>query len=506
MSSSNNGEGRNGGAGGAVERREYDFVSLGGGSAGYAAARTARALGLRTALVEGGREVGGLCILRGCMPSKTMIESANRFLTLRRAPEFGLRAENLRVIQSEILARKRRLVKDFADYRHGQLEKGGFDFIRGRARFAGPHTLGIFPHDGAADTAGSSAPFLEIQTRAAVIATGSHAACPPIPGLDEVDHWTSDDVLELAELPRTVVVLGAGAIGLEAAHHLSGLGVGVTVVQRSGHVLRDADTDVSGALEEALAARGVRFYCGAHLTQLERDVATGGKRVWFERMGERLSVVADRILCALGRLPNTGDLGLEHTGVRLEKKGGVITGPDQRAEGVADGHLFAAGDVCGPYEIVHLAIQQGEIAARNAARLLGKLDGAPEPMDYRLRLFALFTEPQLAVLGLTEREAAAHGMAVRTAKYAFADHGKALVRGETDGFVKLVVAETDGPRARAGEIVGAAAVGPEASELIHEIAVAMHFRATALDLARVPHYHPTLSEIWTYPAEELAGL
>ncbi len=487
------------------ERREYDFISLGGGSAGYAAARTARGLGLKTAVVEGGREVGGLCILRGCMPSKTVIESANRFITLRRAREFGLRAENLRVVASEILARKRRLVKEFADYRHGQLQKGGFDFIRGHARFTGPHTLEILPPDGAPDGA-APAPFLELETRTAVIATGSRTACPPIPGLDAVDYWTSDDALELPELPRTLIVLGAGAIGLEAAHHLSGLGVGVTVIQRGGHILREADTDVAGALEEALAARGVRFYCGSRITQVERDAAGGGKRVWFERAGEKLSVAADQILCALGRQPNTGGLGLEQAGVELQKKGGIALAPGQRAAGVANGHLFAAGDVCGPYEIVHLAIQQGEIAARNAARLLGKLPSEPESMDYRLRLFALFTEPQVGVLGLTEREAAGRGLAVRSAKYLFADHGKAVVRGETDGFVKLIVADADGPDFRAGEIVGAAAIGPEGSEIIHEIAVAMHFRATARDLALVPHYHPTLSEIWSYPAEELAGL
>lgn len=488
------------------ERREYDFISLGGGSAGYAAARTARALGLRTAVIEGGREVGGLCILRGCMPSKTMIESSNRFQTLRRASEFGLRAENIRVVPSEILARKRRVVKEFADHRHGQLEKGGFDFIRGNARFTGPHTLEILPPDSADGAAPE--PFLELETRTAVIATGSRTACPPIPGLDAVDHWTSDDVLELPELPRTLIVLGAGAIGLEAAHHLSGLGVEVTVIQRGERILREADADVAHTLQEALAARGVRFHCGARITHVERDAANNGhgKRVWFERAGEKHSVAAEHILCALGRQPNVGGLGLETAGVKFQEKGGILTGLGQRAMGVTDGHLFAAGDVCGPYEIVHLAIQQGEIAARNAARLLGNLSGEPETMDYRLRLFALFTEPQVGILGLSEHEAADRGLAVRVAKYDFADHGKAIVRGETEGFVKLIVAAADTPEHRAGEIVGAAVVGPEGSELIHEISVAMFFRATALDLARVPHYHPTLSEVWTYPAEELAGI
>ena len=184
-------------------------------------------------------------------------------------------------------------------------------------------------------------------------------------------------------------------------------------------------------------------------------------------------------------------------GVEMTKNGGVSVGMDQRTTA---SHLFAAGDVCGPHEIVHMAIQQGEIAARNAARHLGKLDGAVEEMDYRLKLYALFTQPQLASVGLTKHEAVAAGIDCEEAIYHFADHGKSMVRGETEGFVKLIA------RCGSGEIIGAAAVGPEAAELIHEIVVAMYFRARASDLALVPHYHPTLSEIWTYPAEDLAHL
>jgi pyruvate/2-oxoglutarate dehydrogenase complex dihydrolipoamide dehydrogenase (E3) component len=161
-------------------------------------------------------------------------------------------------------------------------------------------------------------------------------------------------------------------------------------------------------------------------------------------------------------------------------------------------HIFAAGDVAGPYEIVHIAIQQAELAVRNAARALGKLAGEPEKIDYRLKLFVLFTEPQMAHVGLSEAEARAEGRDFRVASYPFADHGKSLIRGALHGFVKLLADR------QTGEILGGAVVGPEAAELIHEIVVAMYFRATASDLARVPHYHPTLSEIWTYPAEELA--
>ena len=471
----------------------YDFVVIGGGSAGYAAARTAVALGLKTAVVEGGREVGGLCILRGCMPSKTMIESANRFVTLRRAREFGLRAENIAVVPGEVQARKRRLIGEFADYRRSQLEHGRFDFIRGLARFVDEHHLDILPPENEADTRPVPR---RLQARTFLVATGSHVADVNFPGLPETGYLTSDEALELEAYPESLIVLGAGAIGLEAAHQFAGLGTQVTVIQRGEQIMRGTDADVAGALQAGLANQGIRFHCGAHLLHADIDPSDGSKRVWFERGGTEHSVGAREILFALGRRPCTRGLELQLAGVEQTKLGGVKVTPDQRSTAR---HIFAAGDVCGPYEIVHIAIQQAELAARNAARLLGKLDTSPEHIDYRLKLFVLFTDPQMAHVGMGEAEARAAGREVETATYPFADHGKALVRGETDGLVKLVADRAT------GEILGASAIGPEAGEIIHELVVAMHFRATAADLAAVPHYHPTLSEIWTYPAEELAA-
>ena len=467
---------------------EYDLVVIGGGSAGNAAARKATSLGLRVALVEGGKEVGGLCILRGCMPSKTVLESANRYLVIQRAREFGLRAEQTAVVASEVLARKRRLVSQFADWRREELEKAPFAFIRGHARFVGEHRIEVQPME-------AGRPPFEVESRTFIVATGSHIANVPVPGLDEIGYLTSDGVLELSEYPASVIMLGAGAIGLEATHHLSALGSEVTVVQRCGQVMRDTDEDLARTLEAALTKRGVQFRCGSHLLRADH-APDGRKRIWFEQHAGECFVVADEVIAALGRRPLTSPLELHNAGVELSKIGGVQVGRDQRS---SRRHIFAAGDVCGPYEIVHLAILQGELAAKNAARQIGMLDGPVEEMDYRLKLFVLFTEPELAHVGLSEREAAASGREVRVAKYGFGDHGKSIIRGETEGFVKLITDRWT------GEIVGAAALGPEAAELIHEVVVAMHFHGTAADLAAVPHYHPTLSEIWTYPAEELAG-
>ncbi len=461
----------------------YDFAIIGGGSAGYSAAATASRLGLRTVCIEGGKEVGGLCILQGCMPSKTLIESANRFLTLRRASEFGLRAGNIGFEASAILARKRNLVAGFATHRQSQLKSGKFDFVRGFAEFAGPDLLKV------ASLSGNRSETLRFKT--ALIATGSELNLIDIPGLSETGYLWSDVALDSERIPESLIMLGGGAIALEFAHFYGTLGTRVTIIQRGEQVLKEADQDVAEALADAFRARGIEVICGTRLIGVER--ADGEKRVVYQTGDGECTVDAEEIFYALGRRPATEQLHLAAGGVTSDQTGAVTVNRELQTP---NPRVFGAGDVTGCYEVVHAAIEQASVAARNAARLIA---GAPlESIDYRLKLFAIFTEPQVAAVGVTEKEARAEGRRFRSASYPFKDHGKSLVRGETEGFVKLIC-DYD-----TGEIIGGSVVGPEASELIHEIIVAMSFHARAADLARVPHYHPTLSEIWTYPAEELS--
>jgi len=461
---------------------DFDFIVIGGGSAGYAGAATAARLGLKTAVIEGGPDIGGLCILRGCMPSKTLLESGHRAEAIRRAGEFGLHAEYQGADGAAIRARKRRLIGEFADYRRGQLENGKFDFIRGEAAFIDAHTIGVRLLDGG---------MRQLTARAFLIATGSRIQVHEIPGLRETGFWTSDDALDSEHIPASIVVLGGGAIALEMASYYAGIGSRVTVIQRSEQVLKETDADVAAALTEALEHRGIEVCRNTKLLRVER--AGSGKRVHFTHAGKERAVEAGEILYALGREPAIDKLHLAKASVTTEHHA-IVADSHQRC---GPDHIFAAGDVCGPFEVVHIAILQAEIAARNAARTLGRLDGALEESDYRLALFAVFTDPQVAAVGLTERDAREkHDILV--AKYPFNDHGKSIILGSTHGFVKLIAERST------REIIGASCVGPEAAELIHEMVVAMHFRATASDLIRIPHYHPTLSEIWTYPAEELA--
>lgn len=468
-----------------MSNTSFDFVVIGGGSGGYAAARTACDLGLKTAVIDSADELGGLCILRGCMPSKSLIESANRARAIRNAKQFGLSVDNLSISTEAIVDRKEELISDFASYRKEQLTDGRFAMKRGRASFVDQQTLQISLKDGSTET---------VTFSSACIATGSVVHTVPVPGLEETGYWTSDEILEAKELPESIIVLGGGAIALEMACYLEGIGKHVTVIQRSNQLLSGSDRDVADSLQAAMESRpNLDIFVGTSLTKVNKT-PEGGKQVHFLHNGESKSIVAAEILQALGRKPNSDGLNLESCGI-LRNDSGLIQCNEYQQTSCP--HIFAAGDVCGPYEVVHTAIEQGEKSAENAAVLLGRKQGDLRKMDYRLKLLGIFTDPQVAMVGLTEHEAQEMGIEFNSASYPFDDHGKSMIMGELHGLVKLLADSTT------GKLLGGAVVGPEAVELIHEIVVAMNFGATASEFLEIPHYHPTLSEIWTYPAEDL---
>ncbi|MBN8419717.1 MAG: dihydrolipoyl dehydrogenase [Verrucomicrobia bacterium] len=466
-----------------MSEHSFDFIVIGGGSGGYAAARTAHSAGLRVAVIDGAPELGGLCILRGCMPSKTLIESANRQLHIRHAEEFGLKATSHGVDVRTIRDRKRTLIADFAGYRQGQLEDGRFTLYRGHARFIDAHTVEVLPRDGSAS--------FQTTARSFSIATGSEVMVPNVPGLAETGFWTSDDVLDADTLPKTIAVLGGGAIALEMAHYLEAMGCNVTLIQRNTQLLTGLDRECSDVIAKAYSERGMKVHLGTHLSAVSTH--EGRKRISFTESGHTHAILVDEILLALGRVPATKSLALDAAKVALHKSKVVINDRMQTSQP----HIFAAGDVCSPLDVVHIAIQQGEIAARNAAKLIqGK--AADEAIDYRLTLFGVFSHPQVAVVGATTEKLKEQSIPFLEASYPFNDHGKSMVMGETAGFVKMLA------HAETGEILGACVVGPEATELIHEVVIAMNFKSTVQQFMAIPHYHPTLSEIWTYPAEEIA--
>lgn len=453
---------------------DYDVAIIGGGSGGYAAARTAASLGQRAAVIEGGRDVGGLCILRGCMPTKALLYAADVLHLARHARPWGLRIPKAGFDFAAVMARKDKLIREFADYRQHQLVSGKFKFIRALAEFTDPHTVRL-------STGGT------LTSKNFVLSTGSVSAPSPLPHLKEVGCLTSDDAVALRKLPRSMIVLGGGAVAVEFAQFFQRFDVKVTLIQRSEHLIRDFDSDAGDELARVFRREGMKVYSGTRLLDAFRQGRRKG--ISFQHQDKTVRVVADEIFFGLGRVPNTASLGLEKAGVCTEY-GRIVTNTGMQTNVP---HIYAAGDCTGPHEIVHIAIQQGEIAAHNIARTRGK-----KSIDYRLLTSVVFTDPQVAAVGLTEKQARMRGIPYAVATYPFSDHGKSLIMEARDGFVKLLA------HPETGEILGGSCVGPQGGELIHEIIVAMAKRMTVHELAAVPHYHPTLAEIWTYPAEELA--
>ncbi len=450
---------------------DFDVVVIGGGSAGYAAASTAQSAGAKVAIVDKG-PLGGLCILRGCMPTKTILRSSDIFSLMRRAKEFGLSVQNPSADLAAINDRKNQLIAEFASYRVEQLNDPRFTLIQENASFISQNVLKV---------GGKT-----LTAKNFIIATGSSIAEFPVNGLAESGYLTSDDILELRQAPESMIVLGAGPVAVELAQFFCRIGTRTTLIQRSEHILSKGDEDLARPVEARFREEGMEVFTTTKLLRVEKSGAI--RTVFFTHDGKEKSATAETILQALGRKPNIDGLNLSAAGVSTNR--GRVEVDQKMRTNIP--HIYAVGDVNGLHEIVHIAIEQGEVAAHNATQKESR------QFDDRLKTSVTFTDPPVASVGLSEKECRSESIPYLTASYPFNDHGKSMCLGETHGHVKLLCAPDS------GEIIGAHIVGPEAGEMIHQMITLMHYKGTVHDLIRIPHYHPTLSEILTYPAEELS--
>ena len=452
--------------------QHFDYIVIGGGSGGYAAARTARETLNRVAIIDNAESLGGLCILRGCMPSKTLIYSAEVLHLAQQDKAFGLNIPQATVDMAALHQRKLNIIKEFSDYRQEQLQGDRFSLFRNRARFINSRTIQL--DDG---TRLSADHFM--------VATGSVVSVPPIPGLDSAPCWTSDDVLDLDFKPEKVIVLGGGIVACELAQFMRRIGSEVIQIQRSPHILKEVSSSAATVIEQKFRDEGIQLYTGTKLNSVQyRD---GTFSVSFEHEGTLVTVNAAHLLNALGRRPATDGLGLTAAGISTLPSGHINCNAMQQT---SNPRVYASGDVAGPHEIVHVAIMQGETAAKHAT---GR---AAERVDYDSLCGVVFTDPQIGAVGLSESQLKQRGIDYLVADYPFDDHGKSILMQAKYGYVKVFAD-------RSGVVLGAECVGKDAGELIHAMAVAVTLKANVRDLLKVHWYHPTLSEIWSYPLEDI---
>jgi len=457
--------------------RRADVVVIGGGPGGYPAAIRAAQLGRQVLLVER-HKLGGECLNYGCIPSKALIHAGNVVHTIRRASEWGVDVSGVKVDMGRLQAWKSsvvdRLVGGVA-----QLCKGNkVEVLSGEASFIGPRSLSIAR---AAATAES------IEFHVAIIATGGRPSDLPDFRFDGKRVIGTKEALELTRIPETLLVIGGGVSGLEIGTFYSKLGSRVVVVELLEQLLPGTDPEVVRILGRSLKKLGIEFHVASRAKSWQEE---GGKAVVeAETPDGPLTVHADAILVTVGRRPNTEDLHADQAGVELDPKGHVKVDRQLRT---SNPHIYAIGDVIGPPFLAHKATKEGLIAAEVIA-------GHPVELDYRAMPAAIFTDPEIATVGLQEPEAAAKGRRVRIGKVPFAAIGRALTTGEFDGFVKLIADEDS------KVLLGATIVGSDASDLISELALAIEMGATVTDIALTVHPHPTLPEGIMESAEAALG-
>ena len=451
-----------------VKEIGVDLAVLGGGPGGYVAALKASQLGGRVALVEK-EGLGGVCTHKGCIPTKALLYSAHLLDQVRSSPLHGITIKDYSVEFPKIMERVHRIVNRLAKGVEYLLNKGGVEVLRGIGYLKSPGTLKVTPNDGSDD--------IEVKYNRLIIATGSRPFKIPVSGVDGRNVLTSDDVFKLEELPGSVTIIGGGAVGIEFATIMNGLGCEVSLVEMMPQLIPSEDSSAGNLLKKILERKDIKVEVGAKVTQISDN--GGMKNVEAVKGSEKLNFEGEIVLCASGRTPNTRDIGLENLGIKTTEKGFIEV--NERMETNIRG-VYAIGDVVGRFLLAHTAMQEGLVAAENAM-------GGDAIMDYRVVPRCVYSQPEAAFIGLSENSAREKGYEIGVAEFPLIANGRALTLDSTTGMIKIIYGK------KFGEILGAVIVSPEASELIHEVALAMHLEATVEDLAGMIHAHPTLSEI-----------
>ncbi|WP_442594773.1 dihydrolipoyl dehydrogenase [Neobacillus sp. D3-1R] len=455
--------------------REYDLVILGGGTGGYVAAIKAAQLGLKTAVVEKGK-LGGTCLHKGCIPSKALLRSAEVYAQTKHSEDFGVMTSEVSVNFSKVQERKTKIVDQLHKGVQMLMKKGKIDVFEGMGRILGPSIFSPMPGTISVEMNDGSENEMLIPKNV-LIATGSRPRT--LPGLEVDGQYvlTSDEALVMESLPTSMIIVGGGVIGIEWASMLSDFGVEVTVIEYADRIIPTEDLEISKEMQRLMKKKGVKIVTSAKVLP-ETLVKDNGVTISAEVKGENKEFSAERLLVSVGRQANVEGIGLENTEIQIDR-GAIVTNEFYQTK---ESHIYAIGDVIGGLQLAHVASHEGIVAVEHMA------NKTPEPIDYNLVSKCIYSTPEVAGVGLTEQQAIDKGHKVKVGKFSFRAIGKALVFGESDGFVKIIAdEETD-------DLLGVHMIGPHVTDMISEAGLAMVLDATPWEIAHTIHPHPTLSE------------
>lgn len=442
--------------------QSFDITVIGGGVGGYTAALRAAGLGASVGLVENG-EIGGTCLNIGCIPTKALLESCRLVRSAARAGEFGVGVDKVTPLPEKMVSRSRAIVETLTKGVEDQLRRAGVSILRGTGRITSANEVEVKTDSGD----------VTLRSGSIVVATGSSWISLPGVEIDGRKVITSDHALALEHIPGSIVIVGGGAIGCEFAEIYSALGAKVTIIEMMAHILPTEDAELAKRLEAVLKRKGIGIMTGTRVAGIEK--AANSVTVKVEG-GE--AIEADQVLMSIGRTPNAAGIGLEEVGVSLSGK--AIEVDDGMRTSIPG--IFAVGDVTGKWLLAHVALAQGVVAGRNAC-------GGSDIMDYRAVPRCVYTDPEMAAVGLSEEEAEAQGIRVKAHRVRLGQVGRALTMGETFGLGKVLYEE------ETGKIAGFHVLGPHVSEILAEVALAIQKGITLKEVADVIHPHPTLSEL-----------
>lgn len=465
----------------------YDLVILGGGTGGYVAAIRASQLGLKVAIVEKDK-LGGTCLHRGCIPSKALLRSAEVYATAKHGEQFGVEVKEVALNFQKVQERKQKIV----DQLHGGVQflmkKGKIDVYDGYGRILGPSIFSPMPGAISVEFADGKENEILIPKNV-VIATGSRPRS--LPGLDIDGELviTSDEALQLEAVPASIIIVGGGVIGIEWASMLNDFGVDVTVIEYADRILPTEDKEVSKEATRILKKKGIKLITSAKVLA-DTLVKDNGVTIKAEHKGEEKEFKAEKLLVSVGRQANVEDIGLQNTEIKVEK-GFIVTNEFYQT---AESHIYAIGDVIGGLQLAHVASHEGIVAVEHVA------NQDPHPIDYNLVSKCIYSNPEMASVGLTEDQAIEKGHEVKVGKFSFKSIGKALVFGESDGFIKIIADK------KTNDLLGVHMIGPHVTDMISEAGLASVLDATPWEIAHTIHPHPTLSEAIGEAALAVDGL